>query len=142
MKVENSVYPNEEQLAGFGQAGPDGPIDMINLLKFRDKAEYKDGRDSQLTGRQAYQLYADAVSELLPQFGGGMMFIADVERLMLGEVEELWDAVAIARYPSRQAMMEMMSCEAMQEIGQHRAAGLKGQLNLETKDAKGLWLAG
>jgi hypothetical protein len=53
MKVENAVYPNEEQLARFGQAGPDGPIDMINLLKFRDKAEYKDGRDSQLTGRQA-----------------------------------------------------------------------------------------
>ena len=140
MKVENSVYPNDEQMAGFLQPGPEGPIDMVNLLRFKDKAEYADGRESELTGREAYMIYANAVGELLPQFGGGAMFSADVERLMLGEVEDMWDVVAIARYPSRQAMMEMMMSEKMQEIGVHRAAGLAGQLNLETAGASGLWL--
>ena len=140
MKVENSVYPNDEQMAGFLQPGPDGPIDMVNLLKFKDRAEYADGRASELTGQEAYMIYAAAVGELLPQFGGGAMFSANVERLMLGEVEELWDIVAIARYPSRQAMMEMMMSEEMQEIGVHRAAGLAGQLNLETAGASGMWL--
>ncbi|MEH6635848.1 MAG: DUF1330 domain-containing protein [Halioglobus sp.] len=140
MKVENSVYPNDEQMAGFLQPGPEGPIDMVNLLRFKDKAEYADGRESELTGREAYMIYANAVGELLPQFGGGAMFSADVERLMLGEVEDMWDVVAIARYPSRQAMMEMMMSEKMQEIAVHRAAGLAGQLNLETAGAIGMWL--
>ncbi len=68
------------------------------------------------------------------------MFGASVERLMLREVEDLWDKVAIAMYPSRAAMMEMMQSKEMQEIGVHRAAGLAGQLNIESVDASGIWL--
>ncbi len=142
MKVENSVLPNKEQIEGFMQPGKDGPIFMVNLLRFKDKAEYEDGRETDLSGREAYDLYAAAVFELLQEFGGGGMFVADVERLMLGEVEDLWDEVAIAQYPSRQAMLDMMMSPKMQEIGQHRAAGLAGQLNIETVSAGGKWLQG
>ena len=132
MEVKNSVYPNEAQLQGFMQSGPEGPIYMVNLLKFKDLAAYEDGRKTGLTGRQAYDIYAGAVADLLVDFGGGVIFGGDVTRLMLGEVEDLWDEVAIAMYPSRKAMLEMMMSPTMQEIGQHRAAGLAGQLNIET----------
>ena len=74
---------------------------------------------------------------MLEEVGGTIVFSADVERLVLGEVEELWDKIAIAMYPSRQAMLQMMSSPAMQQIGQHRAAGLAGQLNIETIGAAG-----
>ena len=60
--------------------------------------------------------------------------------LTIGEVEELWDDVAIAMYPSRAAMLQMMQSEKMQEIGQHRTAGLAGQLNIECVDAAGSFL--
>ena len=140
MKVENAVYPNKEQMAGFLEPGRDGPIYMVNLLRFRDRAEYQDGRETELTGREAYAIYGEAVSRLLPEFGGGAMFKADVSRLSLGEVEDLWDAVAIAMYPSKQAMLDMMLSPGMHEIGVHRAAGLAGQLNIETVDGAGLWL--
>ncbi len=140
MEVKNSVRPNDEQIAGFLEPGPDGPIYMVNLLKFKDKAEYEDGRETDLTGEEAYGIYGAAVSKLLKKFGGAAMFSASVERLMLGEVEELWDKVAIAMYPSRTAMMEMMRSDEMQKIGVHRAAGLAGQLNIESVDAQGLWL--
>ena len=140
MQVKNSVVPTEEQIAGFFEPGPDGPIYMVNLLKFKDRAEYEDGRATDLTGEEAYGIYADAVTELLEEFGGGAMFSASIERLMLGEVEELWDKVAIAMYPSRTAMMDMMRSEKMQAIAVHRAAGLAGQLNIESADARGLWL--
>ncbi len=138
MEVKNSVYPNEAQIKGFFEPGAEGPIFMVNLLKFKARAEYEDGRVSDLTGEQAYSLYGDAVSKLLKEFGGGAIFSGTVERLMLGEVEELWDKVAIAMYPSRQAMLEMMQSPKMQEIGAHRAAGLAGQLNIETVDVAGL----
>jgi uncharacterized protein (DUF1330 family) len=140
MQVKNSVYPNAAQLQGFAEPGPDGPIYMVNLLKFRDRAAYPDGRDSALTGEEAYAIYGEAVAQLLTEFGGAAMFSARVERLMLGEVEELWDKIAIAMYPSRRAMMEMMQSPRMQEIGIHRAAGLAGQLNIETAHAGGAWL--
>jgi len=140
MEVKNSIVPNQEQIAGFFKPGPDGPIYMVNLLKFKDKAEYEDGRPTALTGRQAYDIYGAAVSLLLKEFGGAVMFSADVERLMLGEVEELWDEVAIAMYPSRVAMLGMMQHPTMQEIAVHRAAGLAGQLNIETAAPQGQWL--
>jgi uncharacterized protein (DUF1330 family) len=141
MEVKNSVVPNQEQIEGFLQPGPDGPIYMVNLLKFRDKAAYEDGRATDLTGREAYDIYGAGVSVLLKEFGGAVMFAADVERLMLGEVEELWDEVAIAMYPSRKAMLDMMQSPTMQEIATHRAAGLSGQLNLETAAPKGTWMS-
>jgi hypothetical protein len=132
--------PNREQLEGFSKPGAEGPIYMVNLLKFKERAEYADGRENSLTGEEAYGLYAEGVIKALARVGGSGMFSAKVERLMLGEVEGLWDRVAIAMYPSRSAMMEMMTLPEMREIGVHRAAGLEGQLNIETVDAKGLWL--
>jgi len=140
MKYENAVIPNREQLEGFQEPGHDQPIYMVNLLKFKEKAEYADGRETDLTGEEAYGLYSEEVSKLLVEVGGGGMFGANVERLMLGQVEGLWDKVAIAMYPSRKAMMRMMMLPKMQEIGVHRAAGLEGQLNIETVDAQGTWL--
>jgi len=63
-------------------------------------------------GHEAYGIYSAA------------MFAADVEKTSLGEVEELWDEVAIAMHPS------------LPEISTHRAAGLVGQLNRETAAPK------
>ena len=59
---------------------------------------------------------------------------------MLGEVEELWDSAAIAMYPSRKAMLEMMSSPDYQASAVHRTAGLAGQLNIELVEPMGAWL--
>ena len=140
MQVVNKVYPNKEQIKGFMEPVSEGPICMVNLLKFKEKAEYEDGRDTDLTGREAYALYEEGVKKLLQDIGGGIGFEGDVERLALGEVEELWDVVALAVWPSRGAMFEVMQSPDMQAISVHRSAGLAGQLNLETTGFQGLWL--
>ena len=134
MKVENAVTPNEEQLAGFLEGDTETPIKMVNLLKFKDKAEYEDGRETNLSGKEAYKIYADEVLGHLERVGGKSIFFGEVQRLMLGEVEELWDWVAIADYPSRKAMLEMIMNSEYQKSEEHRSAGLAGQLNIETKD--------
>ena len=77
-------------------------------------------------------LYATEVAKVITQVGGKLTFGAEVRRLMLGEVEELWDQVAIAMYPSRAAMFEMIQLPEYTEISVHRTAGLAGQLNIET----------
>ena len=142
MEFSNRLYPNEEQIKGFLEPGPEGPICMVNLLKFKPQAEYADGRETTLTGREAYELYEEEIARLLKQVGGHLGFVGDVERLAIGEVEELWDVVALAVWPSRRVMLEVMQSDAMQEISVHRAAGLAGQLNIETAGFYGEWLQG
>ena len=142
MEVVNKVYPNEDQIKGFLEPGPEGPICMVNLLKFKVTAEYEDGRDTDLTGREAYWLYEEGIKKLLQRVGGCVGFEGDVERLTLGEVEELWDVVALAVWPSRHIMLEVMQSQEMQDISMHRTAGLAGQLNIETGGFTGQWLDG
>ena len=134
MKVENKILPNDEQISGFLENPDLGPISMVNLLKFKKKAKYEDGRDTNLTGKEAYQLYSSEVINFVNKYGGEFLFAGSVSRLMLGEVEDMWDAVAIAKYPSRKAMMDMTMDPGYQKIHIHREAGLEGQLNIETID--------
>ena len=133
MKVENKLRPNAKQMAGFLLGDTKTTIHMVNLLKFKDKADYEDGRQTDLTGQEAYQIYAKEVKGHLQKVGGKLIFSGVVSRLMLGEVEELWDWIAIAEYPSRKAMRSMIMDKDYRKSEEHRSAGLAGQLNIETK---------
>jgi len=133
MKVENRLSPSEEQMKGFLEGDADTPIYMVNLLKFKEKAAYEDGRETSLTGAEAYAIYGAEVQAHLAKVGGKGIFSGQVSRLMLGEVEDLWDMVAIATYPSKKAMLTMITDPDYMESAKHRSAGLEGQLNIETK---------
>lgn len=130
---KNALRPNPIQLAEFA-LGDDDPILMVNLLKFKDKAEYEDGRATNLTGREAYEIYVTETREHLANVGAELILGGEVNRLLLGEVEELWDAFGVARYPSRKAMIAMARNPAYLESEKHRAAGLAGQLNIEVSE--------
>ncbi len=56
MHYENKLSPSEEQIEGFLTPSA-RPIYMLNLLKFRQKASYLDGKDEHLSGRKAYARY-------------------------------------------------------------------------------------
>ena len=133
MDVTNEVMPTSpERIDEMMQPGPDGPIYMVNLLKFRERAEYEDGRETDLSGREAYQLYGRAVVGILPDYGGKIVFVGDVTFLALGQVEDLWDEVAIAMYPTRGDLLRMSTSDEWRAAAVHRTAGLAGQLNIET----------
>ena len=133
MNVTNELLPTTpEQRKEMMKPGPDGPIFMVNLLKFKEKAEYEDGRSTELSGRDAYRLYAMKVMELLPQYGGKPVFFGDVTFLAVGQADELWDEVAVVMYPKRADMVRMSMSNEWREISAHRTAGLAGQLNIET----------
>ena len=69
MQVENRVLPSEEQIKGFFEPSAEGPIYMVNLLKFNSNAQYEDGRESGLSGREAYGLYIAGVGKLISRSG-------------------------------------------------------------------------
>ena len=130
----NAVRPTALQIAGFA-LGDDEPFLAVNLLTFKNKAEYADGRETNLSGKEAYAIYADEVIDHLAKVGAEPILAGDVQRLILGEVDELWDVIAIVRYPSRKALYNMATNKEYMESEKHREAGLAGQLNIEIKDS-------
>lgn len=133
MNVINQVTPSSEQSQAFFGGVDEGPFVMVNLLKFKDKAEYPDGSDADVPGAAAYLRYATAVRAFIEKVGGTTGYAGPVTGLMLGEIEELWDMVALAQYPSLAAMKDMLRDPGYQAISVHRTAGLAGQLNIKTR---------
>ena len=135
MKVENQVMSTPQQAMAFFGAPEDGPFVMVNLLRFKPKAEYPDGSNPDMTGAEAYAIYGEAVAKLVAARGGRVRYSGAVTGIILGEVEDLWDMVALAEYPSLAAFREMAMSAEYHAIEHHRMAGLAGQLNIRTKPA-------
>jgi uncharacterized protein (DUF1330 family) len=133
MKVENAVYPTTEGIRALGHDKSPTKIAMLNLLKFRDKAVYKDGRADNVSGREAYMRYGNAMTKIVEREGGRILFTGKIAGLVIGEVEGLWDVAAIMEYPSRAAFQRIVTLPEVAEIGVHREAGLEGQLLIMTE---------
>jgi uncharacterized protein (DUF1330 family) len=132
MEVTNAVYPHKDQFEEFFATGEDGPYVMVNLLKFRDRAVYEDDPSIDITGREAYEIYGEGVTKLVEAGGGRIVYDGDVTGIIVGDVEELWDVVALVEYPSKDAFKAMMLSPEWAAIERHRTAGLAGQLNIRT----------
>ena len=134
MNVANAVLPTQKQALELFMSPEDGPFVMVNLLKFKAKADYGDGKDSDLTGAQAYERYSEKMTKLVEKAGGRVVYAGRAVRLMIGTVDPMWDVVGLVEYPSRAAFLEITRSPEFHEIERHRFAGLEGQLNIETKE--------
>ena len=132
MHIANANHPTREQQIAALQRDDGTPICMLNLLKFREKAVYKDGRATTLTGREAYTLYGRAMSKMVADAGGKLIYSGRVRGLLIGEIDGQWDSVGIMMYPSFKAMAAITSSPGYAEIHVHRDAGLEGQVLIET----------
>jgi hypothetical protein len=100
----------------------DGPIWMVNLMKYRETADYADGRESSISGRAADDIYTPV--DVLAKIGAEIVFVADVDQQLLGEAP-IWDRVAIVKYASRRSFIEMQSRPDFQERHAHKEAGME-----------------
>jgi len=123
-----AIQPRPEQLAAFAAGAPkQGPLHMLNLLEFKAKAEYADGRDTELTGAEAYGIYGQGVIPLVEKLGGRPLYFGKANTLLIGDGDLEWDAVAIVEYPSLAAFQQMTQSAEYAEIHVHREAGLAHQ---------------
>jgi len=132
MNVENAVYPKGEQIGEVVAKGANTPIVMVNLLKFKTTAQYNDGRAGEVDGRTAYNRYGGDMLAFIERHGGRVLFVGEVKSLVIGHVEEMWDAVALVEYPSSEAFVKIAMSSEVAKFGVHREAGLAGQLLIQT----------
>jgi len=105
----------------FARDEPGGPMWALNLMKYRERAEYADGRESSISGVEADNVYAP--HEHLAAVGSRIIMMAPVLHQLVGDDWE-WDRIAIAQYRDRMAMVEMSSNSDFQKDEEHKEAGM------------------
>jgi len=115
---------NTDYVAGMLSmpAEEDGPIWMVNLMKYREIADYVDGRKSNISGQEADDLYAPI--SVLADVGAEIVFAGSVETQLLGDTPK-WDRIAVVKYPTRRSFLEMSSRKDFQEKHAHKEAGMQ-----------------
>jgi hypothetical protein len=100
----------------------DGPFWAVNLMKYRQVADYGDGREAKVSGREADDEYTPR--ESLRAIGARIVFAAEVDTQLLGR-EPKWDRVGIVMYPSRRAFIDMQSRPDFAAKHVHKDAGIE-----------------
>ena len=120
-----AIYPIPEQMQKL-MAGPaDQPVVMINLLRFKPRA---DAADEGVSGEEAYQRYATRMREFVESKGGHFIWVGRIDSQVIGEHGEGFHVAGLVEYPSRKAFLEIASDPYVQkDIGAHREAGLESQ---------------
>ena len=93
---------NESELGALPDAGP---VTMLNLMRFRERS-----RDGNGSGWDAYLRYSALTIKLIKARGGTIIWAGEAEAVALGIPDKhRWDYVALVRYPSRAAFLDMMN---------------------------------
>lgn len=101
----------------------DGPIYMVNLMKYHEVAQYTEGAgvEKPISGREADDRYNP--SSILAKIGATIVFVGDVVGNHVGS--EDWDRIAIVRYATRKSFIEMQSRKDFGDKHVHKAAGMQ-----------------
>lgn len=113
----SEIKPNAQAFQQLATAPDDGPVVMLNLLKYKERADSGD-----VSGRESYMRYGREVKPMVEALGGRFLWQGKAEQLLIGE--EDWDTVALVEYPSRKAFIEMAMSQQMNNIHHHREGGL------------------
>lgn len=121
------VDPTRALFDRFKSLPRDEPIEMLNLIRYRDVAAYPEGHAQAgkgLTGAAAYALYGTETAPIFARVGGAVVYAATPACVLTGPDDEQWDRMFVARYPSAAAFFEMLKDPAYQLAVVHRQAAV------------------
>jgi|TARA_Y100001001_G_scaffold148797_2_gene158037 uncharacterized protein (DUF1330 family) len=123
MLMTGHIDPEREAFKLFKEMPRDEPIQMLNLLRLRDKAAYPDGRD--VSGFEAYKTYGQTSGPVFKRVGGTIVWRGAPKLTLIGPSEENWHLSFVAAYPSAAAFLEMVTDPVYQnEAVPHRQAAV------------------
>ncbi len=127
----NYISPTENQIGTFIQSEHQGPIVMLNLLKFKAQADY-----GNMTGAEMYAKYAEKTTPLIAEVGAKVVFMGKTHQILIGPEDKVWDKILIVEYPSRQALLQMLQMDLYKENAKDRTAAIEDS-RLIVNSAKG-----
>lgn len=133
MIIDRSIDPTADQVRALRDHGREGPVVMLNLLKFHDTAVYDDGE--QISGAAAYARYQHAFTVTVGAISQAeVLYEGPVEQVFIGIAgtpETDWDMALIVRYPTRSHFLAMMAAPGYRDALRHRYAGLARTILLQ-----------
>jgi uncharacterized protein (DUF1330 family) len=118
----SAIRPNKAQFVELMEAPDEGPVTMLNLLKFKSDV---DGDGTGASGASEYAKYGDAAVQMVEARGGKVLWMGRADQILIGDPAEEWDSVALVQYPSRKAFVEMVSTPEYEQAHEHRESGLE-----------------
>lgn len=122
------VDPGREAFEAFKRLPRDHPVEMLNLLRFREWASYPAGHPAavqRISGAEAYRSYSHETATIFAGVGGTIIWSAVPEVLLIGPAGERWDTAFIARYPTAAAFLGMITNEKYRRAVIHRQAAVE-----------------
>ncbi|MBN8292379.1 DUF1330 domain-containing protein [Rhodobacter sp. NTK016B] len=128
--MDHHINPDRTRFARFKDLPRDAPVEMLNLVRLRDRAVYEDGEDAPgtftgtLTGAEAYAAYGRESGPIFRALGGRILWSGAPQLMLIGPEDEAWDIAFIAAYPSGQAFIDMIRNADYQRAARHRTAAV------------------
>ncbi|NND83552.1 MAG: DUF1330 domain-containing protein [Acidimicrobiia bacterium] len=123
------LQPTDDQGRELFTRGLIGPVTMLNLLRFREVADYSASPElapeAPISGEEAYDVYERHTLPFLIAAGGALTARAEGGPVFIGPPGERWDRVLLVTYPSLEAFMAMATNEPYLAGLGHRTAALE-----------------
>ncbi len=120
--------PTDESVVRLLERRIDGPVTMLNLLRFREWADYsafpEAAPSEPISGGEAYDRYMDHTMPFLTATGGSVVFLGVGDFSLVGPSEERWDLVMAVRQQSVASFLEFASNPDYMAGVCHRTAAL------------------
>lgn len=127
--TERYIDATDESAIQLFSRNISGEVVMLNLLKFRELADYSAFPDlapeNPLSGREAFQRYIDHTLPFLHGSGGGIEFLGEGGKFFVGPQDERWDLVMLIRQDSLNSFIAFATNEAYLAGVGHRTAALE-----------------
>jgi hypothetical protein len=129
LKRTHYLEPTQESGRAFVLRAIQGEVVMLNLLRFREIADYSANPElmpeAPISGSEAYDRYITHTMPYLKASGGDLLFFGEGDRFLIGPEHEHWDRAMLVRQSSVQSFMAFaMDATYLAGIG-HRTAALE-----------------
>lgn len=126
------IAPEPEQIQELLEGPAEGPVVMVNLLRFKKEA---DAPDEGLTGEEAYGKYGAQMVQWVTSQGARLIWSGRVDSMVIGDTDEYFHTIALMEYPSRAEFLRIIRDPRVAEFSIHRTAGLEMQWLIATTTA-------
>ena len=108
---DNHIDPDRAAWELFKSLPRDQTIQMLNLIRLRERAEYPPGHPDHgkdISGAEAYRAYGRTIGPHFAKLKARQVWAGKPQVMVTGPASEAWDLAFIAEYPGTQAFIDMV----------------------------------